>query len=228
MADRVCPRCASAVLPPTLLHHEFRCPQHGEVVGLGPAIPFDPGEAYGLAQRSRVPIWFPQPLPTSWFLTGLRSAATPRGDAHAVAVGFSGHGLSHGPTDVVIVAERPGCGLGAALAGLGEPDPGPDCFAGSAAARIRTGHRATGLWSVPAPDDRVAFVGEADGDWLWIIGWPQSAWGTVTDDLRLSDGRSDDSYRRYRTGALNPRLGEHGAVGGSHSPAGLRPRSGKA
>jgi hypothetical protein len=228
VADRVCPRCASAVLPPTLLHHEFRCPQHGDVAGLGPAIPFDPGEASVLTRRSQVPIWFPQPMPAAWLLTGLRWAETPRGSAPAVAVGFSGHGLSHGPTDVVIVAEQPGCGLGAAFAGLEEPDPGPDCFAGTAAARIHTGHRSTGLWSVQAPNDRVAFVGEADGDWLWIIGWPQSAWGLVADDLRLSDGRVDGSYRNHRSGALNPRLADGGTFRGSHSSAGLRPRNAKA
>jgi hypothetical protein len=228
VADRTCPRCASAVLPPTLLQHEFRCPQHGDVPGLRPAVPFDPSEATLLTGRSQVPIWFPLPMPASWFVTGLRWAETPRGSVPAVAVGFSGRGLSDGPTDVIIASEQPGCGLGAGLAGLEDPDPGPECFAGPAAARIHTGHRSTGLWSVASPTDRVVFLGEADGDWLWIIGWPQSAWGIVADDLRLSDCRLDDSYRQYRAGALNPRLADRGTRRGPDSSAGLQPPSGEA
>jgi hypothetical protein len=222
--DRCCSRCGAQVLPPTLLHHEYRCPQHGEVAGLSPAIPFAPAETDRLAARSDLPIWFPRPLPVPWLVTGLRCAEDPRGRVAAVAVGFTGRGLSDGPSDVVIVAEQPGCGLGAMFAGLAEPDPGADCFAGPAASRIRTGHRSTGLWSAEAPSDRVAFVGEADGNWLWIIGWPDSAWSLVDDDLRLGDARSDVAYRQYPAGALNPRLA---APGANRSGPGLRPPRGK-
>ena len=221
MPDRECPRCGLQVLPPTLLHHEYRCPRHGDVAGLGPVLPFVPDEAERLADRSQVPIWFPQPLPNPWLVTGLRWAEDPRGRVGAVAVGFSGRGLSDGPTDVVIVAEQPGCGLGAAFAGLTDPDPGAECFAGPAVSRIHAGQRRTGLWSAAVPPDRVAFVGEADGDWLWIIGWPASAWGLVDDDLRLGDARSDAAYRQYPAGALNPRLA---AAGGKAAPGLRRPR----
>lgn len=204
--DRICPRCGEQVLPPTLLHHHYRCPRHGEVAGLLPAIPFDPTATARLAARSEIPIWYPQPLPTPWLVTGLRWTEDPRGAVSAVAVGITGRGLADGPSDVVIVAEQPGSGLGEALARPGAGGPPADCFAGPAESRIHTGHRSTGLWSVPTLSDRVAFVGEADGLWLWIVGWPESAWTVVADDLRLCDARDDDAYRRYPIGAPNPRL----------------------
>ncbi len=206
MPSVVCPRCARTLLPPTLVEHDYRCPLHGRVAGLASAIRFHAAQVAGLARRSEVPIWYPAPMPDNWLFTGLRWAETPRRKAEAVVVAVSGKGLTEGPTDVVIVAEQPGCGLGATYAGIHEPDPDASCFAGPAAARVRTGHRATGLWSVDTPGDRVAFVGEADGDWLWIIGWPDSAWSLVTDDLRLADGRVDDSYSQFGVGAINPRL----------------------
>ncbi len=206
MASMVCPHCDAEVLPPTLLHHEYRCPRHGDIAALAPAVAFDESGASMLDGRSRVPIWYPAPLPAGWMLSGLRWAQTPRRSVAAVAIGLTGRGLSDGPTDVVIIAEEPGCGLGAAYAGIDAPDPGNGTFDGPADGRIHTGHRATGLWSVPTQQDRVAFVGEADGAWLWIVGWPQTAWAIVADDLRLADGRVDDSFRHYPSGALNPRL----------------------
>ena len=206
MPSILCPRCGSDLLPPTLTQHQYRCPTHGEVPGIFPAAAFVPAEVPALARRSEVALWYPAPMPDAWTLTGMRWAQSPRGRACAIAVAVTGRALAEGPTDVLVVAEVRGCGLGAMYAGLSEPDPGPRAFDGPAAARIHAGHRATGLWSVATPDDRVAFVGEADGAWLWIIGWPASAWSLVADDLRLADGRIDDSYRRYVAGALSPRL----------------------
>ena len=42
--------------------------------------------------------------------------------------------------------------------------------------------------------------------WLWIIGWPDTAWSLVEDDLRLADARDNDAYRNLTCGAINPRL----------------------
>lgn len=176
------------------------------MAGLGVPVPFAPAEVSALAKRSDVPIWYPRPMPATWLLTGLRWTETPRRRTGAVAVGVSGRGLTDGPTDIVLVAEVPGTGLGASFAGMVERDPGDAFSTGTATARIHVGNRTAGLWPVQTPTDRIAFLGEADGNWLWIIGWPDSAWGLVTDDLRLADARVDDSHSRYPNGALNPRL----------------------
>jgi hypothetical protein len=182
------------------------------VPALTPALAFDPAAAADLAGRSDVPLWLPAPVPVGWLLTGLRSARSPRQRACACAVGLSGHGLAAGPTDVVIVAEEPGCGLGASYAGLDQErtDPGPQVFDGASAVplRTRTGTAAhlAALWSVPVGPDRCAFLGESGGAWLWLIGWPATAWALLEDGLRLADARADGAVREQPAGALNPRL----------------------
>lgn len=207
MVEMLCPRCSAPVQAPTLLQHQYRCPQHGEVAGVLPAKDFHPQHVADLARRSEVPVWYPQPMPPDWVFSGLCWAETPRRRSPAVAIAVSGKGLSDGPTDVVIVAEQPGCGLGAGYAGLPWLDPGTDAFNGPPAVRIRTGDTVTALWSLATAGDRVAFVGEAEGSWLWIVGWPSSAWGMVDDGLRLADARRDGSYSQFPSGARNPRLG---------------------
>lgn len=206
MVHLQCPRCGNDVLPPSLSSSQFRCETHGAVPSLGPAVPAEPDVLEELVPLSDVPIWFPQPMPDRWLCSGVRAARTPKRRAVAVAMGFSGRGLAAGPTDVVVVAEEPGSGLGARYAGLTQPDPGPDLLAEPARAKIRTGHQSTGLWPVATVDDRVAFCGEADGQWLWIIGWPDTAWSLVEDDLRLADAREHPAYRNLTCGAINPRL----------------------
>lgn len=214
-----CPRCWQEVDPPTVLDASFRCTRHGAVAAVGPPMPFDPSTVSELAGRSNVPVWLPDPLPTSWLLTGLRSAHTARRRASATVVGVSGRGLDAGPTDVLVVAEEAGCGLGAAYAGLDHdgPDPGPDAFDGPPAARIRIrdglAEHTAGLWSVatgpvsgPGDPDRCVFLGEAQGAWLWVLGWPATAWALLEDGLRLADARADRPVREQPAGALNPRL----------------------
>lgn len=206
MPEVECPRCGAALLPPTLLEHQYRCPRHGTVAGLAPAVPYTHESVSWVAAHSSVPVWYPSRLADGWLATGLRWAETPRRCAPAVAVGLSGHGLEAGPTDVVIVAEEPGCGLGARFAGLPEPDPGEAVLASPPSGQLRAGRRSTSLWSLATPDDRVGFVGEAEGFWLWIVGWPRTAWGLVADQPALQDARTDDDYGRLASGALNPRL----------------------
>jgi hypothetical protein len=215
MQSSRCPRCREEVAAPTVLDPTFRCTRHGAVHALGPAVPFDQASVADLAARSDVPVWLPDPLPAGWLLTGLRSAHTARRRAAAAVVGLSGHGLDAGPTDVLLVAEEPGCGLGSSYAGLdhGRPDPGPVAFEGPPAARVSVRVGATehtaGLWSVvpgPVEPDRSVFLGEAAGAWLWVVGWPATAWALLEDGLRLADARTDRPVREQPAGALNPRL----------------------
>lgn len=206
MVPLQCPRCGREVLPPSLTRHSYRCPEHGDVPALGPATPGEPDVLADVSDRSDVPVWFPHPMPDRWLCSGVRSAHTPKRRVVAVAMGFSGRGLAAGPTDVVVVAEAPGSGLGARYAGLSQPDPGADILAAPALVKIHTGHRSTGLWPVPTDSGRVAYCGEADGQWLWIIGWPDTAWSLVEDDLRLADAREHAAFRNLTCGAINPRL----------------------
>ncbi len=201
-----CPRCAQTLAPPSVMEPDYRCRTHGVVPALVPAIGFDAADIQRLTARSEVPVWIPSPLPQGWLLTGVRWTETPRRACTGVAIGVSGHGLSVGPTDVLVVAEQPGCGLGARFAGLEQADPGMWLLGKRPVVQVRTGRTATGLWSLPTSADRVGFVGEAEGCWLWILGWPATAWGLVADELRLVDARSDTSYRELRAGAVNPRL----------------------
>ena len=65
--------------------------------------------------------------------------------------------------------------------------------------------RLAGLWSLPA-SDRCVFLGEAEGSWLWLVGWPQTAWALLEDGLQLADARSDIAVRTQPAGAVNPRV----------------------
>ncbi|GAA1777815.1 hypothetical protein GCM10009681_56190 [Luedemannella helvata] len=110
----------------------------------------------------------------------------------ATAVACSGPApLGTGPADLVFVAERPGTGLGAGLAGLSGPDPGDGlCAAMNGAvphAKIRAAGHPTPLWSVPAGDGRSAYVGAAKGVWLYAVLWPAAAGYLLADQVFLHD-----------------------------------------
>lgn len=90
MSDVVCPRCAVPVAEPTLFDHRYRCPQHGEVAAVVPAVDFHADHVAALAPRVEVPIWYPQPMPDQRLFSGLRWAHTPRRRVQAIAVTVTG------------------------------------------------------------------------------------------------------------------------------------------
>src|SRR5439155_254641 len=65
-----------------------------------------------------VPVWLPWPLPLGWLVAGFAGAGDERTGVRACAVALAGPNPLGGPADMVVVAEEPGIGLGAALAGL--------------------------------------------------------------------------------------------------------------
>lgn len=198
-----CPRCGEALRPPTLMHEQFHCPRHGAVAPLHePVLPV--GEALTrLAAGSEVPYWLPWPLPARWLFTGLRLAGGGKEPVAAVVIGLSGQALAEGPADLLIVAEIPGTGLGAHLAGVAEPDPGFTAL--QAATKIRVGGWPTPLWTLPT-EGPAAYVGEAAGQWLWLIAWPEAAWTVIHDNLHLVDLRDCPPTMDVPAGALMPRL----------------------
>ncbi len=193
-----------ATLPPTVMHEQHECPQHGPVSPVrAPALPNSAALA-SLAAGSQVPFWLPWPLPAAWLFAGVRVVGGGRQPVQAVAMAFSGRGLAAGPADVIIVAETPGTGFGARWAGVAEPEP--DLVSGPATTKARVAGRPTPLWHLPTAG-RGAFVGEAAGCWLWFVSWPDSAWPAFDDDLVLVDLREHD-VADLPTGALLPRLTE--------------------
>lgn len=201
--DPVCPRCGEALLAPTLMHERYECPRHGPVAPLHPPLLPSPDALSTLAADSEVPFWLPWPLPASWLFAGVQIAGGGRQPVEAVVIGLTGHGMTEGPADVVIVAEKPGTGLGARWAGVAEPDP--DLTIRPATTKAKVAGWPTPLWNVETPG-RAAFVGEAAGFWLWFVSWPDSAWPVLDEDLRLIDLRAPGAPTDVPTGALLPRL----------------------
>ncbi|GII66561.1 hypothetical protein Skr01_66460 [Sphaerisporangium krabiense] len=183
---------------------------HGAVLPYQPRRPSN--ESLDVVRKdSRVPFWLPWPLPAGWLVTGFGAAGDDRSGTRAGVVAVSGPSVTHGPADLLIVAEEPGLGLGAAFAGLDGPDPGPGFDAGPPNAKADALGHPTALWWVQGLSDRAVYVGEAMGDWLWVIGWPAEAGCLVAlADLALRDLREHDQELDLPFGAFSPRLGPLG------------------
>lgn len=157
--------------------------------------------------NSRVPFWLPWPLPAGWLVTGFGDAGDERSGTRAGVVALSGPSMTYGPADLVIVAEEPGLGLGAAFAGLDAPDPGPGFDDGPPNAKVDTLGHPTALWWVEGPPDRAVYVGEAMGNWLWVVGWPaESGCLVALAHLSFRDLREHDQELDLPFGAFSPRL----------------------
>jgi hypothetical protein len=198
-----CPRCRGPIAPPNPWSSEWRCGAHGAVSPLWP--PRRPGRDGLEAVRrvARVPIWVPWPPPAGWLVTGFADAGDERTGARAVAVALSGPGPLGGPADFILVAEEPGIGLGSSFAGLSGPDPGVGFEVSVPGARIEIDRRPVTLWAVES--ETAAFAGEALGNWLWAVLWPDSAGLLLMlERLSLRDLREYDLDLPY--GALCPRL----------------------
>ena len=124
----VCPRCQKPAHAPTAWSSAWRCDLHGEIQPLAPVrLPSTDG-LHALVRQAQVPVWLPWPLPPGWLVSGFTGAGDERTGTRASAVSLSGPNPLGGPADMLIIAEEPGVGLGAGLAGLPGPDPG-DGFA---------------------------------------------------------------------------------------------------
>lgn len=206
MPDPVCVRCRGPLRTPDSVG-DWRCPFHGAVEPLQPAIPAEPYHLHDTASSAGVPMWLPWPMPSGWSVSGVRRTGG-TGPARGVALALSGPGVAARQVELVVVAEEPGVGLGASYAGLDTTDPGPEVAQLPRDARVVAGGHLTALWSLPVLD-REVYVGEAGGLWLWLVAWPIGEWMVVHDDLHLVDAR-EPGHRALLTelpvGALSPRL----------------------
>jgi hypothetical protein len=183
----------------------WRCELHGEVQPLLP--PFSPSREGldGLLRFSGVPVLAPWPLPAGWLLAGFAGVGDERTGAHATAVALAGPNPLGGPADMVVVAEEPGVGLGAALAGLEGVDPGAGFASTPPIASVSFGKHDFPLWQVDSPD-RATFAGEIKALWLWLVLWPETAGILLIEPLNLRDLRDPGQDLDLPFGALSPRL----------------------
>jgi len=206
MPDPVCVRCRGPLRTPDSAG-DWRCPFHGAVEPLQPAIPAEPYHLHDTASSAGVPMWLPWPMPAGWSVSGVRRTGG-TGPARGVALALSGPGVAARQVELVVVAEEPGVGLGASYAGLDTTDPGPELAQLPRDTRVVAGGHLTALWSLPVLD-REVYVGEAGGLWLWLVAWPIGEWMVVHDDLHLVDAR-EPGHRallaELPVGALSPRL----------------------
>lgn len=179
------------------MHSQWRCDECGPVVPLHLPRNINPEVMAGavgeiVRRGGSVPLWCPWPLPHGWTVTGVGWAADDRGGTRASVLAASGPApLSGGPADLLVVAETPIVGLGARYAGLPGPDPG--ALVGSVMAsdpphaKLKADGHPAPLWSLPSPEDRSVYAGEAKGIWLVAVLWPASAGYLLVDDLVMAD-----------------------------------------
>lgn len=191
MPDPGCPRCPTPVAP-LGVDGAFSCPEHGPVPPLWrpPESSYD-GFAEHLGRVDGFPTYLPWPLSPGWSVTDFAAVGRPD-RPRATMTCSSGTSELDGPVDVLVVAEEPGTGLGARVAGIPYGDPGGDIGEGPPAVQVRIGSQAVRLWPVSTSRgtgewDRSVVAGEAAGRWLWIVLRPASAMLLLRDDWILRD-----------------------------------------
>lgn len=157
-----------------------------------------------------MPVWVPWPLPYGWLVTGFSGAGDERTGARGTAVALSGPNPIGGPADLIVIAEEPGVGLGAGLAGLSGPDPGAEFASGPSHASVRVSGHDAPLWLVEeagaAADSSAVFAGEVAGGWVWLVLWPDSAGLMLVESLALLDLRDTAGPLDLPFGAQTTRL----------------------
>ncbi len=182
---------------------DWVCEVHGRVA---PYHRSTPEALRTVTDRATVPVWSPLPLLSAWTMTGLGWCGDERSGACATVLAVSGPSPLGGPADVLLVAEEPGVGLGARLAGLEGTDPTASVDGAPDAKILAAGHP-TPLWRSGSAGDRTAFVGEAAGVWLWAVVWPAAAELILLEHVDLHDLRHDaHASLLLPTGAPSPRL----------------------
>jgi hypothetical protein len=169
---------------------DWQCERHGAVLPLHVMPRVGPDVLQAAAEQARVPLWAPLPLIPGWTVTGLAAAGDERTGSRATALALAGPSPLGGPADLVVVAEEPGVGLGARYAGAPGIDPGA-VLDGPPEAKVEAAGHPTALWRCPSAVDRVAFVGEALGVWLWAVLWPPAAELVLLEHVELHDLRHE-------------------------------------
>jgi hypothetical protein len=205
-----CPRCGREVRPPGLWSDTWSCPVHAAVAPLHPPMVGSDDMLRQLGLRSQVPIWLPWPLPLGWLVSGIQCAGDDHTGPVATVLACSGPNpmtveVDDLSADLLLVAEQPGVGLGAHLAGIEALDPGGRIIGGSPGLKLVVAGHDTPLWAVDV-DGVSAFIGEAAGVWLWAMMWPGTAAAVLLEQFELRDACDPDNLFDLPYGALSPRL----------------------
>ena len=207
MTPATCPRCDAPLRAPGLMSSAWECERHGPVQPLRRWTRVTPEMLARASSHSAVPLWTPLPLLPGWTVTGLALAGDERSGARAAALALSGPSPLGGPADMLLVAEEPGVGLGAHLAGGDGPDPG-DVTHSQPDAKVEAAGHPTALWRCGSAEDRIAFVGEASGVWLYAVLWPPAAELVLLEHVVLHDLRHQThAGLELPVGAPTSRLG---------------------
>lgn len=187
----VCPRCGGAVRAPDLVSSRWRCDHDGDIDPLHLVAPVTAGSLASLSGRMTLPVWVLDPAPVGWTLGGLAYAGEERTGTRATMTAWCGPSPAGGVGDVLLVTEEPGVGLGSHYAGHRGLDAG-DWVVGKPDGHVRVRGRPVPLWECgDTPEDRVALVGETDGQWLWMVCWPLLADLLLLEELHLRDARRE-------------------------------------
>ena len=184
-----CPQCGADLVAPSAYSSAWRCSDHGQVLPLSVFNRVGPAAVEHVCGQSEVPLWLPDPVPQGWSLCGLGAVGDARSRIRGTVAACNGPAPLGGDGEWLIIAEEPGIGLGAGYAGV--PSLGlPASTDAPAPAKLYTLGHPTPLWAVPDTGaDRSAYVGEAEGVWLWLICFPADAGYALLEDLRLIDVR---------------------------------------
>ncbi len=192
-----CPRCGE---PAVARADRWQCWVHGEVAPLWSPESPDYGTLIEHLERAgNLPTWLPWPLGDGGAVSDFGSVEGPSATFATSTFMSDVEGL----VEITVLTEEPGVGIGARCAGVADWQPSPDVRLQPRAATLRIDGHPISLWPVstaPLPDalpdeasapeailDRSAFVGEADGRWLWVVLRPASAALLLLDDWSLED-----------------------------------------
>ena len=188
------------------MNSDWMCARHGAVspfhIGAHPG----PDAVKQATAAAHVPLWSPLPLLPNWTFTGLGRAGDDRSGTTATVVALSGPSPLGGPADLLLVAEEPGTGLGARYCGVEHLDPSA-AINGPPSAKVTAAGHPTALWMCDSAEDRVAFVGEAGGVWIFAVLWPPAAELVLLEHLELHDLRHESAAVQVLPfGAVSPKL----------------------
>jgi hypothetical protein len=226
-----CVHCLGPIRPPGLWSSSWQCDDDGDTLPFFAAAVPSAGVLDRLRASAAVPIWVPQPLPTGWCVSSIGWVGDERTGARATAVACCGPAPLGGAAEAVFIAEEPGVGLAARLAGLSAA--ALRAGEGPGEAKVTAAHHPAPLWELPgATAERVGYVGEARGVWLATVFWPSIASLLLIEHMLLVDlgdlPKGPNDYPWLVFGAPSGRLVKRGAAAeqAQAAPAGARPASG--
>jgi hypothetical protein len=181
-----CVHCLGPLRAPGLWSSSWQCDEHGESAPFFNAAVPSAAVLDLLRATATVPVWVPRPLPSGWCVSAIGWAGDDRTGARATVVVCCGPNPLGGAAEAAFIAEEPGVGLAARLAGL--PAGGLLAGDGPGVAKVQAAGHPSPLWVLPdATSDRVGYAGEAKGVWLSMVFWPAVASLLLIEHMLLTD-----------------------------------------